>query len=501
LLASGRLETLLRTGGVTVADDLPPADDARRAARRAELGRVLGREDRRAGALAAPGRAPCALPDVLAELALPSPPRLERRTAARGRVTTLAWRFALAERHGDWPHRAALTAPTADLAAALRDERLSAFSVRDTLFLDIESTGLSHGAGTYAFLVGLAWFEGEELHLEQIFLEDPGDEAALLDHFGERRASRPFLASFNGRCYDVHVLQSRLVLNRCCDEHTSALRLLPHVDLLHFARAVHGGCYDNNRLQTLELPLLGFRREAGDVPGELIPGLYFQYLQTGDVAPLAPVFRHNAWDVLSMVALYAHLCALVARDGAPPEPAGGGARAPTSQDHGGAGGDPTVALNLGRLWLSRGDAARAERALTAPLAEGHALSAAALCRGLTDLATALKRRLRDGGAGPDGPARLARVLTRLAAVTPAAPEPHVELSRLHERLLPDPAAALRHAELALERLPPTASPAERAVATRRVERLARRLRPPNAGPRSTTARVGSGRSIDAAGPG
>lgn len=466
LLATGRLDALLRTGGVTVGRE-PATDDAeRRAARRAELDRVFSRDGSRLWAPHSPSGPPTPLDGVLGELALPAPPRLERRTADRGRVTTLAWRYPLAACHGDWAHAAALAAPTADLGAVLRDDRLAAFHIRDTLFLDIESTGLSHGAGTYAFLVGLAWFEEDALVVEQLFLEDPNDEAALLDHFAARRASRPFLASFNGRCYDVHVLHSRLVLNRVCDETTSTLRLTPHVDLLHFARAVHGGRFENNRLQTLEQELLGFRRGGGDVPGELIPGLYFQYLQTSDVAPLAAVFRHNAWDVLSMVGLYAHLCQVVAGDGAP----GGGDGRPAADDA------AAVGVNLGRLWLQRGDCARAERVLAAALAASAELDRETLRRGLGDHVVALKRRLRDAAA-EDAPAltgRLRAALERLVRVAPGDPEPHIELSRLHERLTRDVTAALRHAEVALTLLPPTATAAERAAAERRLARLRRR---------------------------
>ena len=40
------------------------------------------------------------------------------------------------------------------------------------LFLDTETTGLAGGSGTYAFLVGLAWWESGGLEIEQFFLRE-----------------------------------------------------------------------------------------------------------------------------------------------------------------------------------------------------------------------------------------------------------------------------------------------------------------------------------------
>jgi uncharacterized protein YprB with RNaseH-like and TPR domain len=199
------------------------------------------------------------------------------------------------------------------LEALLGDVRLHGFSVADALFLDIEATGLSHGAGTHAFLIGCAWFDGDEVVVEQIFMQDPTTEMAVLHHFMTILDSRPFLVSFNGKSYDLSVLESRLVVTRLLGRNEASIKLRPHFDLLHVSRQAYKGLFPDTRLQTLEKTVLGLDPEArvDDVPGSLVPALYFHYLRTGHAPHLDPVLRHNRTDVLSMVALAEHLVGLL----------------------------------------------------------------------------------------------------------------------------------------------------------------------------------------------
>ncbi|MBT9559771.1 MAG: ribonuclease H-like domain-containing protein [Myxococcales bacterium] len=211
------------------------------------------------------------------------------------------------------PIRREASAPS--LEALLGDPRLHGFSVADALFLDIEATGLSHGAGTHAFLIGCAWFEGEVIVVEQIFMQDPTTEMAVLHHFMAILDSRPFLVSFNGKSYDLSVLESRLVVTRLLGRTEASIKLRPHFDLLHVSRQAYKGLFPDTRLQTLEKSVLGLDPEArvDDVPGSLVPALYFHYLRTGHAPHLDPVLRHNRTDVLSMVALAEHLTGLLLR--------------------------------------------------------------------------------------------------------------------------------------------------------------------------------------------
>jgi len=204
--------------------------------------------------------------------------------------------------------------PAPNLALTLRDERLSGFSMEQALYLDIEATGLSHGAGTMAFLIGTAYFQNKELVLEQLFVADPSEELAALSHFRTLLDRFPYLVSFNGKSYDLSVLQSRLILNRLLTETEGSIKLRPHLDLLHTARQAYRGVFENTRLQTLEQHVLHLdpALRENDLPGSLVPAVYFHYLRTGVVPPLEGILTHNRVDVMSMVDLTRHLLPLFA---------------------------------------------------------------------------------------------------------------------------------------------------------------------------------------------
>lgn len=203
--------------------------------------------------------------------------------------------------HGRFPIGGAFSRPEA--LAALADGS----PPERPAFLDIETTGLAGGSGTYAFLVGVGVRRDEGFRLRQYFLAGPGHEAAMLRLLARDLRECDALITFNGRAFDVPVLESRFALNRM----TSPLDRLAHLDLLHPARHVYRFRVDSHRLVELEEGLLRFSRDD-DVPGWVIPQLYFEYVRAGRAAPLRLVFRHNRWDVLAMASLLAGLAATVA---------------------------------------------------------------------------------------------------------------------------------------------------------------------------------------------
>ena len=168
--------------------------------------------------------------------------------------------------------------------------------LRRPLFLDTETTGLSGGSGTVAFLVGLAWHEPAGLTLVQYFLRDFNEEDALLWAVGQCVRDAGVLVSYNGRTFDWPLLQTRLVMRRA--EWASP----PHLDLLTLARRIFKPRLPDCALQTIEHAVLDLHR-ADDLPGMLIPGRYFAWLRDGDPQSLNPVFIHNRQDVLSMALL------------------------------------------------------------------------------------------------------------------------------------------------------------------------------------------------------
>src|SRR5687767_7857803 len=165
------------------------------------------------------------------------------------------------------------------------------------LFVDVETTGLAGGTGTYAFLVGVGELSGERFPVTRYFMRDLDEEPALLAALAPRFEAASGFVTFNGSGFDLPLLETRFVLARRRWPIT-----LPHVDLLRPARRVWTACMPDCRLATLERDVLGLVRED-DVYGSLIPALYFDFLRSRRAGPLARVFAHNRDDILSLAVL------------------------------------------------------------------------------------------------------------------------------------------------------------------------------------------------------
>ena len=201
------------------------------------------------------------------------------------------------------------------------------------VFFDLETTGLSGGAGTYAFLVGCGWFEAGAFVTRQFVLTRIADEPALLAAVAADFSRAGSLVSFNGKSFDAPVLETRYLFHRL----EWAAGRLPHVDVLHPARRFWKR--ETCSLVALEQQVLDMRR-TGDVPGFEIPARYFQFLRSGDARPLADVLEHNRLDLVSLARLTARLLHLVGRGP-------------------GAAGDAQEALALGHVYVRAGLEARA----------------------------------------------------------------------------------------------------------------------------------------------
>lgn len=185
------------------------------------------------------------------------------------------------------------------LALLALDPRLSSCEPSRALYLDTETTGLSGGTGTVAFLVGLAWFEegGRSLIIEQLLLRQLYEEAPILDRLTRRIAEASLLVTFNGKSFDLPLLRTRAVMSRM-----NALPERPHLDLVHVARRLHRKRIGACGLSSIEANVLGFERR-GDIPSNEIAPRYAHYLRTRDESALSPIIAHNDWDVVSMAAL------------------------------------------------------------------------------------------------------------------------------------------------------------------------------------------------------
>jgi uncharacterized protein YprB with RNaseH-like and TPR domain len=174
------------------------------------------------------------------------------------------------------------------------------------LFVDLETTGLAGGAGSYAFLVGCGWFSGGRFRVRQFLLSSFASERALLEAVNDLAGAVDAVVTYNGKSFDLPLIETRYALNRL----TTPFAEMPHIDMLHHARRLWRGCDDDHRLSSLESSLLEHQRE-GDVQGFEIPGRYFHYVRTGDARSLAAVLEHNRLDLLSLALLTARAAQLL----------------------------------------------------------------------------------------------------------------------------------------------------------------------------------------------
>jgi uncharacterized protein YprB with RNaseH-like and TPR domain len=170
------------------------------------------------------------------------------------------------------------------------------------LFLDTETTGLSGGTGTYAFLVGLAWWEGEEFVVAQYFMRDYIEERALLHEISKRLSERRVLVTFNGKSFDWPLLTTRFQMSRL----GAIPELAGHLDLLHPARRLWGIDLKSVALTQLERHILKLDR-GPDIPSSTIPQRYFEFVRGGSAVEIAEIFDHNRMDLYGLACLAAHI--------------------------------------------------------------------------------------------------------------------------------------------------------------------------------------------------
>ena len=335
---------------------------------------------------------------------------------------------------GDYASRLADAAAEAPIVAG------GALARPPFVFFDLETTGLSGGAGTHAFLVGCASFDADGGFVtRQYLMTRYADEQPLLGAVAAELLRAGALVSFNGKSFDAPVIETRYLFHRA----DWAARELPHLDVLHPARRFWGGSVCS--LVALEQQVLGARR-VSDVPGFEIPSRYFHFIRSGDVRPLAAVLEHNRRDLLSLAGLTARLLHLLRLGAA-------GAR------------DSREAFALGYVYARAGLEGRAREAYER--AAGASLVAIKL-DALRALAIMARRaRQYEDAAGfwrqlldlPGCPPPIAREATEALAVhhehrvrdLAAAKTFAVRLSSLEHRLRPAWTDAVRHRLARIER--------------------------------------------------
>jgi uncharacterized protein YprB with RNaseH-like and TPR domain len=194
----------------------------------------------------------------------------------------------------------ALTELPHDLLENLSEKQIAATDPSRWAFLDTETTGLAGGSGTYAFLVGVGRITPEGFRVRQFFMREYAEERSSLAALHEHLQQFEVVITYNGKSYDQPLLETRYRMSRL----KPPFARLGHLDLLYGARRIWKLRLESCRLVQLEEQILGVFRE-GDLPGELIPYVYFEYLRSREATRLIPVFHHNAIDILTLACLTA----------------------------------------------------------------------------------------------------------------------------------------------------------------------------------------------------
>jgi len=173
-------------------------------------------------------------------------------------------------------------------------------SIENLLFYDLETTGLSGGAGTLAFLAGFGWIEHGKLIINQYFLHDFPGEIDFLLLIRELLTDNRILVSYNGKSFDHPLLRTRFLMKGL------QLPSVSEIDLLHSSRRLWKKRLPSCRLCIIEERILDIHR-VNDVPGMEVPDIYFNFLKTNKPEPLEGVFKHHLQDIKSLAFLFAHM--------------------------------------------------------------------------------------------------------------------------------------------------------------------------------------------------
>jgi len=172
--------------------------------------------------------------------------------------------------------------------------KLSNMNPKEIVYLDIETTGFSN---TPLFLIGLLYFDGEKLVIDQLFARDYSEEVHLLQYFTEFAPRFKALVTFNGKSFDIPFIRDRMIFHRKFLKWSHT-----HIDILHHSRRRWKGQFPDCKLQTLEYFVCNRRRED-DIPSALVPEVYHDYVRNSNPEYISGVLYHNAVDLITLMEL------------------------------------------------------------------------------------------------------------------------------------------------------------------------------------------------------
>ena len=175
------------------------------------------------------------------------------------------------------------------------------FSVKDAVFFDTETTGLSHGAGNMVFLAGIGFVENNRFVVKQYFVSNPTIEFQLVETLVNLFAERKIVITYNGKCFDIPIIKTRCAMHGICEPD------IEQIDLYHISRFIWKDKLNSFKLVDVEQEILNFERK-GDLPGSMAPFAYREFLLRGETGLLERVFKHNLRDIYSLLELFCKVC-------------------------------------------------------------------------------------------------------------------------------------------------------------------------------------------------
>ena len=164
------------------------------------------------------------------------------------------------------------------------------------VFYDTETTGLSSGAGNIIFLAGFGYYEGESLLIAQIILADFPGEPYFLQRISDYILPDRVYVSYNGKAFDSNLIRSRFSMNGMNADFGYQL------DLLFPARRLWKEALGSCSLGDIERKVLNKNR-IDDVPGALVPDMYFNFIRSGDSSWIEKAASHHLDDIASLALL------------------------------------------------------------------------------------------------------------------------------------------------------------------------------------------------------
>ena len=219
--------------------------------------------------------------------------------------------YPLGTRYGQIEIAAGLRIEGQVLACLSQDEAFTELDLSTALFIDLETTGLSGGTGVVPFLVGLGFYREDSFRIVQFFLGDLAEEERMVSELSRffREMDFQSVVTFNGKAFDLPLLETRFILYRT----PFHLGSLPHLDFLFPARSLWRHKLASCRLFHLAREIVLTDR-AEDIPSAEIPWRYFQYLQSGNFGWIEPIIYHNEEDLLSLLGVVIAGAAVIAED-------------------------------------------------------------------------------------------------------------------------------------------------------------------------------------------